>query len=125
MKPSRIILALLAATLALAAAACGGSGSGSVPADAVAVVNGTAIPRSDLDALVARARKGYAAQKQSFPKEGTQEFQSLQALYLNYLVQKAEFEQQGAKLGIKVTNADVDKALNSFLASRPQYAKNH
>ena len=125
MKPSRIILALLAATLALAAAACGGSGSGSVPADAVAVVNGTAIPRSDLDALVARARKGYAAQKQSFPKEGTQEFQSLQALYLNYLVQKAEFDQQGAKLGIKVTNADVDKALNSFLASRPQYAKNH
>lgn len=115
----RTPLALLAVALVLVlgASACGGSG-GSVPSDAVAVVNGTAIPRSDLDSLIARARKGYAAQKTPFPKEGTQEFQSVQAVYLNYLVQKAEFEQQAKDLGVTVTDKDVDKALASFVKQR-------
>jgi parvulin-like peptidyl-prolyl isomerase len=116
MKPTRISLALLGTALALVlgATACGGSG-GSVPSGAVAVVNGTEIPRSDLDALIARARKGYAAQKTPFPKEGTQEFQSVQAVYLNYLVQKAEFEQQAKDLGVTVSDREVDKALASFV----------
>jgi len=117
MKPSRVTLALLGAVLVLGAAACGGS-SGALPSGAVANVNGTAIPRADLDALIERARKGYAAQKQSFPKEGTQEFQSAQALYLNYLVQKAEFEQQAKDLHVTVTDKDVDKALAAFVKSR-------
>jgi parvulin-like peptidyl-prolyl isomerase len=117
MKPSRVTLALLGAVLVLAAAACGGSG-GSLSSGAVAEVNGTPIARADLDALVERARKGYEAQKQSFPKEGTQEFQSVQALYLNYLVQKAEFEQQAQDLHVKVTDKDVDKALASFIKTR-------
>ena len=114
MKPTRITIALLGTALALGASACGGSG-GSVPSDSVALVNGTAIPRADLDALIVRARKGYAAQKQVFPKEGTQEFQSVQAVYLNYLVQKAEFEQQAKDMGLKVTDKDVEKALASFV----------
>lgn len=117
MKPSRITLALLGAVLVLVAAACGGS-NGSLPSGAVAEVNGTPIARSDLDALVERARKGYEAQKQSFPKEGTQEFQNVQALYLNYLVQKAEFEQQAKDLHVKVTDKDVDEALATFLKTR-------
>ncbi|HET7744237.1 MAG TPA: peptidylprolyl isomerase [Gaiellaceae bacterium] len=117
MKPSRVTFVLLGAVLVLAAAACGGSGSG-LPSGAVAEVNGTPIARADLDALVERARKGYEAQKQSFPKEGTQQFQSVQALYLNYLVQKAEFEQQAKDLHVKVTEKDVDKALASFLKTR-------
>jgi foldase protein PrsA len=117
MKLSRVTLAVLGIALVLGATACGGSSSG-LPAGAVAVVNGTAIPRADLDALIARARKGYAAQKQSFPKEGTQEFQSAQALYLNFLVQKAEFEQQAKDLHVTVTGKDVDKALASFLKTR-------
>jgi len=117
MKPSRVTLALLGAVLVLAAAACGGSSS-SLPSGSVAVVNGTPIARADLDALVERARKGYEAQKQSFPKEGTQEFQSVQALYLNFLVQKAEFEQQAKDLHVKVTDKDVDKALASFVKTR-------
>ncbi len=117
MKPSRVTLALLGAVLVLAASACGGGGSG-LSSGSVAEVNGTPIARSDLDALLERARKGYAAQKQSFPKEGTQQFQSVQALYLNFLVQKAEFEQQAKDLHVNVTDKDVDQALGSFLKTR-------
>lgn len=117
MKPSRVTLALLGAVLVLAASACGGSGGG-LPSGSVAEVNGTPIARSDLDALVERARTGYAAQKRSFPKEGTQEFQNVQAFYVNFLVQKAEFEQQAKDLHVKVTDKDVDQALAAFVKSR-------
>jgi foldase protein PrsA len=117
MKLNRLTLALVGAlALSLGAAACGGSGN--VPSGSVAVVNGTDIPRSDLDALIERAKKGYAAQKQSFPKEGTQEYQSVQSTYLNYLVQKTEFEQAAKDLGVTVSDKDVDKALTSFVTAR-------
>jgi len=117
MKLNRLTLALIGAlALTLGAAACGGSGN--VPSGSVAVVNGTEIPRADLDALIERAKTGYAAQKQSFPKEGTQEYQSVQSTYLNYLVQKTEFEQAAKDMGITVTEKDVDKALTSFVKAR-------
>ena len=48
MTAARLTLALLLATVAIAATACGG-GSDSVPADAVAVVDGTEISKAELD----------------------------------------------------------------------------
>jgi parvulin-like peptidyl-prolyl isomerase len=124
MKPLRATLTLLvAAALLLGASACGGSSS-TVPSDAVAVVNGTPIPRATLDSLIAQEKARYEAQKQAFPKQGTQEFQSVQSVVLNYLVQKAEFEQQAKKLGVSVSSKDVDKALATFVKSRARYRKN-
>jgi parvulin-like peptidyl-prolyl isomerase len=118
MKPLRLTLALLGATsLVLLASACGGE-SGSVPDGAVAVVDGTEIARADLDELIARAKKGYEAQKQDFPKVGTPEYQSLQTQYLEYLVQREEFEREAEDLGVTVSEKDIDEAVTDFVKSR-------
>jgi len=112
----RISLALLGSAVVLVSTACGGSES--VPADAVAVVDGTEIPRSELDALIAQARKTYEAQDQDFPKAGTPEYQNVQTQYVKYLVQLEEFGKEADELGIEVTEKDVDKELQEFIKTR-------
>ena len=109
--------ALLLALVALFAAACGG-GSDSVPSGAVAVVDGTEISKDELDALVDRAKKGYAAQKQDFPKAGTPEYQGLQQQYVAYLVELEEFRQEAEELGVEVTEKDIDAAEKDLIDSR-------
>jgi len=69
MKRSLALAAAALAAVTLVAAGCGDSDE--VPADAVAVVDGTSITRSSLDGLLARAKKSYAAQKRASPKAGT------------------------------------------------------
>jgi foldase protein PrsA len=110
-------LLLVVAAVAFAATACGG-GSDNVPSNAVAVVDGTDISKSDLDELIAQAKKGYAAQKQQFPKVGTPEYQSLQTQYVAYLVELAEFRKAAEKLGVKVTDKDIDAAEQDLVKSR-------
>jgi foldase protein PrsA len=108
MATARVTLGLLLATVAIAASACG-SGSDAVPAGAVASVNGTEVSKADLDKLIDQAKQGYKSQNQQFPKVGTPEYQSVQQQYVAYLVELAEFRQAADKLGVKLTDADVDK----------------
>jgi foldase protein PrsA len=118
MTASRLTLAALGASaLLLLGAACGGE-SGSVPDGAVAVVDGTEISRDELDGLIERAKKGYEAQDQEFPKVGTEQYQSLQTQYLAYLVQREEFEKEAEDLGVEVTEKDLDAAVEDFVKSR-------
>ena len=107
MKSTRIVAVLLAALAVVVAAGCGGSEA--VPTDAVAVVNGEEVPKSQLDALLARVKTSYEAQKRKFPKAGTPEYQSLQSQAVAYLVQRVEYSQEADDLGIKITDQDVDK----------------
>jgi len=118
MKLSRLTLAVVVSALAVVASACGGGGSGDVPDGAVAVVNGTEIARTELDELVAQAKKAYESQSQEFPRAGTPEYRNVQAQYLAYLVQREEFEQEAEELGVEVTDEDVDKELTEFVKSR-------
>lgn len=117
MSVFRITLAALGAAVALVAAGCGG-GSQSVPEGAVAVVDGTPIPRSELDKLLEQTKKSDEAQKQQFPKAGTPEYQSLQQQAVAYLVEAAELKKAAAKLGVTVTPKDVDQAEKAYIASQ-------
>ena len=117
MKRASIAFAVAALALGLTAAGCGG-GSGDVPSDAVAVVDGTEIPRTELDALMAQAKAGYEATNQDFPKVGTPEHQSVQQQYVAFLVQKTEFEQAADELGVEVTDEDVEKTREEFVKDR-------
>jgi foldase protein PrsA len=116
MKLLRITPAILVALVLLALSACGGGGG--VPSDAVAVVDGTEIPRTDLDELIARAKKTYEAQEQDFPKAGTPEFLNVQSQYVKFLVQVEEFEQEAEDLDIEITDKDIDKEERDFIESR-------
>ena len=126
MKTSRLLL-LPALIVALAAAGCGG-GSDKVPDDAVAVVDGQTVAKSDFDALIAQARKSYKSQKREFPKAGSQEYQTLKNQAVQFLVQRVEFEQQAEKLDIEVTEKQVDARLEQikkqyFGGDEKKYAK--
>jgi foldase protein PrsA len=117
MKVLHITFAALAATIALVASSCG-SGGDSVPSGFVAIVDGTEISQDELDNLVARARKGYEAQTQEFPKAGSPEYQNIQTQYVAYLVQREQFIQAAADLGVEVGEKDVDKAYDAFVKDR-------
>ena len=117
MKPIRIAFVVLVSLIVLVAAACGSSKQG-VPADAVAVVDGTPVPKTELDALLSRAKKSYTTQKRAFPTAGTPEYQALQTQAVAFLVQRAEYEKQAATLKIAVTDKEtqdrVDKVKKQY-----------
>jgi foldase protein PrsA len=112
MNISRLLL-FPALILALLAAGCGG-GSDKVPDDAVAVVDGDTVARSDFNALLNQARKSYKSQKREFPKAGSQEYQTLKNQAVQFLVQRVEFEQQAKDLDIEVTEKQVDARLEQI-----------
>ena len=119
MKRSLLLAAAALAAVTLVAAGCGDTDE--IPADAVAVVDGTSITKSSLDELIARAKKSYTAQKREFPKAGTPEFQSLQNQAVAYLVQREEYAREADDLGIEITDAEIAKKLDEV---KKQYFQN-
>jgi foldase protein PrsA len=116
MKRSRL-LAVLAVVLAAAAlaAGCGGSNP-SVGANDVAVVGDQTISKDQFDRLMDQAKRNYAANKQQWPETGTPQYVALRKQAMQFLVQRAEFEQKAADMDIKVTDDDVDKQLATIKA---------
>jgi foldase protein PrsA len=112
-------LSLLPALLvALLVAGCGGgdaTSSDDVPSDAVAVVDGREIPRTQFDTLIEQAKRSYKSQKREFPKAGSEEYQTLRNQAVAALVQKVELEQAAEEMGIKVTDEDIDKRLDQIV----------
>src|SRR6476619_353996 len=116
MQAARLTLALLLATVAIAATACGG-GSDSVPSGSIAVVDGTDITKEQLDEYMLLSKKGVERSKQACPKAGTPEYQNFQSRNVALLVQIAEYQQAADDLGVKVTEADIDKVENQTIES--------
>ena len=112
MKTRLLILLVPLALVALLAAGCGGGGGGgSVPNDSVAAVGGTPITKSTFNALIAVAFAKYKAQKQAAPKVGTPAYNQLRDQAVSFLVQEDELQQEGKKLGVTVSQKDVEARL--------------
>jgi foldase protein PrsA len=108
-------IALISLLSAAFVAGCGGGGgSGSVPSGVVAVVGEEQISRGQLDELIAQAERTYAIQKRDFPKAGSDEYQSLQTRAVDFLVQRSEYAQEAAKLGINVTTKQIEERLAQY-----------
>ena len=107
-------LALLSALSVALLAGCGGSDSVTVPKDAVAVVDGKDVPRSEFDALLGQAKRSYTAQKRPFPEAGSEEYQTLRNQAVQALVQRIELQQAAEDLDIEVSDKDVDKRLEQI-----------
>jgi foldase protein PrsA len=110
MKRSLMLAAAALAVLTVVAAGCGDTDE--VPSDAVAVVDGTPITKTTLDELLSRTKKTYATQKRQFPKAGTSEYQSLQTQAVAFLVQREEYAREADKLGVKITDAQIQKKVD-------------
>jgi parvulin-like peptidyl-prolyl isomerase len=116
-KQVKVFSVLAVAAAAFALAGCGGGGSSSnqsVPDDAVAEVGSQPVSKAQFAVLLQQARQSYKARKQTFPKAGTPQYKQLQDQALDYLVQRAEFEQKAKDLGITITDAKVDARLKQI-----------
>ncbi len=117
----KLLPVLLLALVAVVAAACGSDEQAkSVPAGAVALVGDEPIQKADLDRLLAQAKKNYEAQKQDFPEVGTPEYETLKSTLLKGLVQQSQWEQAGAKMGVTVSDKEIDTRLEAL---KQQYFK--
>jgi parvulin-like peptidyl-prolyl isomerase len=104
--------ALLAvAAFGVAFAAGCGSSQKSVGANDVAVVGDQTISKEQFDRLLDQARTSYKANKQEFPQPGTEQYTALRKQAMQFLVQRAEFDQKADELGIEITESDIDKQL--------------
>jgi foldase protein PrsA len=113
MKTPRLALLMLPlALVAVLAAGCGGGGgNGNVPADSVATVGGTPITKSTFQSLMNVAFAKFLAQGQQPPKVGTPTYTQLRDQAVTFLVQEDELQQEGKKLGVTVSQKDVDDRL--------------
>jgi len=102
-------LALAALFLALLAG-CGGGGD-----KTVAEVGGQQLTQQQLDALVQHFHREAQAEGKDFPKEGTRTYLQLRNQLLGLLVYRAELRQAAERLGVTVSDAE----LNERLAAAP------
>jgi parvulin-like peptidyl-prolyl isomerase len=106
------VLLVLVASLA----ACGGGQS--VPANAVALVNGTPITVAEFNNIFTQAQAMSVAQHQPKPTPGTPQYTALRNQVLSALVQWTEVKQQAQKEGVSVSKSEVDKSLSDLAKSR-------
>jgi parvulin-like peptidyl-prolyl isomerase len=117
----KVLLLLLLALVAVLAAACGSSDEEkTVPAGAVALVGDEPIQKADLDRLLAQTKTNYEATKQDFPAVGTPDYENLKSTLLKGLVQQSQWEQAGAKMGVTVSEKEIDTRLDAL---KQQYFK--
>ena len=108
------LLPFLILTVALVAvlAACGGGGTQSVDSSDVASVNGTPVTKADFNSLMKVACARYKSQGQKCPPVGTPAYTQLRDQAVTFLVQEQELQQEGKKMGISISQQDIDKQVN-------------
>jgi parvulin-like peptidyl-prolyl isomerase len=119
MKTRLLLAPLCLAAVAAFAAGCGG-GSGSVSPDAIANVGGTPITKSSFSGLMDVGLANYKAHGQKPPKVGTPLYTQLKDSAVSYLVQQEELTQAGKKLGVTVSQKDIDAKLATVKATQYQ-----
>jgi len=122
MRQTKLLFALAALLTVTVVAGCGGDdGPAGVPDDAVAVVGDESIQKTEFQQVLSQAKKTYVTQKRTFPSPGTREYDQLKNQFVQYLVQREQFEQEGEELGVTVTDEQVDKRLKEL---KKQYFNN-
>jgi hypothetical protein len=98
----------LAALLIALLAGCGGGGD-----KTVAQVGGEKVTQQQLDALVQHFRREAEAEGKDFPAEGTATFVQLRNQLLGLLVYREELKQGADRLGVTVSDAQVNERLTA------------
>jgi parvulin-like peptidyl-prolyl isomerase len=110
---SLIAIALSGVAFAALAAGCGSSNP-TVGANDVAVVGEKQISKEQFDRLVKQACGSYKSQGQKCPAPGTAQYTALRKQAMQFLVQRAEFDQKASELGLKIGDDDVSKQLQTI-----------
>jgi parvulin-like peptidyl-prolyl isomerase len=111
---TRLPFLLLSTALVALLAGCGGGGTPQVSADAIAQVGSTPITKASFNALMSVACARYKAQGQPCPKVGTPTYSSIRDSAVSFLVQQEELAQEAQKLGVSVTQQDLNKQVDQI-----------
>jgi len=114
---TRLLFLPLLLMLAASLAACGG-GSQNVPANAVAVVDGTPITTAEYNSLFDQFVRASVAQGGTKPTPGSAAYTQLRNQAVSELVQIAEVKQQAPKVGVSVSQSDVTKFLTNLATTQ-------
>jgi parvulin-like peptidyl-prolyl isomerase len=111
----RLALVMAAATLLLVpvVAGCGEK----LPAGAIATVGDGVVTQQQFDEIVGISKKQAAntsPSPQPFPSPGTQQYNYFSAQVVNMLVNQELMKQQGAKLGVSVTDKQLDEKIKQY-----------
>ena len=109
-----ISVLLLALVASLTLVACGGSSSADVPSGAIAVVGDKPITKAEFDQLMEQQKKAAESKGQTFPQAGTPEYETVKATVVKGLVELREWELEGAAMGIKVTDQEIETQLKQL-----------
>jgi len=101
-------LAVVAALGLALFAACGGGGD-----QTVAEVGGQQVTQQQLDALVQHFRREAQQEGKDFPREGTKPFVQLRNQLLGLLVYRTELQQAAKRLGVTVSDSQVNERLGA------------
>ena len=119
LRHSRFLFLIPLAAIGLALAGCGGGDS--VSSGNVAEVGDVAITQAQFDKLMERAKKSYKTNSQKFPSPGSADYDRIKAQAVSFLVQKAEFAQEAEKMGVTVSDKEIQKRLKEI---KKQYFNN-
>src|SRR5206468_6590122 len=100
--------------------------SSNLGAGVVAVIGDQKITQSQLNDVLAFAKAQYKSQGQTFPAVGSPTYKQVQDRALEYLTQRGELDQQAKKLGIVITDQQINQRLEqlkkqSFGGSEARY----
>jgi foldase protein PrsA len=104
-------------TTSPASSAAGTTTAAASPSGDVAVVAGQHITKALLDELMSEAQTNFKLQGRAFPKPGTSEYSSIRSEAIVTLIQQAETRAEAGKLGIAVSDGDVNKQLDAIKKS--------
>ncbi|HWH14785.1 MAG TPA: peptidylprolyl isomerase, partial [Miltoncostaeaceae bacterium] len=120
-RPVAVLAALLAAS-AIGLTACGSDDGASLPEGVVARVGDAPVNQQELDRVLAQSRAAVEAQGQSFPDEGSEEFDAArrQAMQQLFQLQVLDFEARRCGPPCRVTPAQVDEELDEIVEQQFQ-----
>jgi len=110
----RIGIIGVCAAFVLLVAACGGGGAQSVSGDDVAVVGDGHITQAEWNALIEQTKNNFKATHRKFPAPGSVDLANLKTNATQFLIQSSEYEQEAKKLGVNVSDKDVDARLEQI-----------
>jgi parvulin-like peptidyl-prolyl isomerase len=124
MKTRRVIFLIgLAAIAATVLAACGSTSKPQVPKGAVAIVGNEPVTQTQYNFYWEQEKLSYKKQKKAFPAVGSTAYQDLRDQIVTMLVQTAATEEEAAKMGVKVTDAQVESTLNQAIKTNYKGSK--
>lgn len=86
----------------------------SVPPGAIAAVGDGAVETAEFDLLIGQREQTAVNQGAEFPAVGTVEYETIKNQLVEFLVQREQFTQEAAALGITVTDEELDARLEEL-----------